>query len=281
MITGNPYAVYVRCDAGMNYNPRSTGGVGISIEFPEHIGIEDAGVSVGRYEGANIERLEIEAIIQGMRLLLEVANSNPLESKKIDSVIVTTDRLGLSDSQRTNPFRLRAYRANGWKNHEGKEIKNSDLLDTLDKLRIKVSNILRCRINIYYEPRESNRTAHFLAKMAKSRPISKRDIGTYGQKIGKRKLSGREIDYKFLNKRDELIAHVIRKDSVGQRWEIVVEIFEGRHKGSTIKIYSDNLLEQKIHRHHIYKMRVKEVFSHHIEIFRTITDLTPPKNPKE
>jgi len=55
----NPYALYVCCDGAMDYDSKNTGGVGFEIIFPDSIGLESTKYSLGKYEGANIERLEL------------------------------------------------------------------------------------------------------------------------------------------------------------------------------------------------------------------------------
>ena len=67
----NPYALYVYCDGAMDYGPKNAGGIGLEIFFPEFVGLESIKKSIGSYEGANIERMELEAIIQGMKEVLE------------------------------------------------------------------------------------------------------------------------------------------------------------------------------------------------------------------
>ena len=50
----------------MDYDTRNHGGVGFVIRFPEALQLEDISHSLGRYVGGNIERMEIEALIQAM-----------------------------------------------------------------------------------------------------------------------------------------------------------------------------------------------------------------------
>jgi len=49
----------------MDYNAKNTGGVNLEIIFPDSVGLESMKESIGSYEGANIERLELEAILRG------------------------------------------------------------------------------------------------------------------------------------------------------------------------------------------------------------------------
>jgi len=63
----NPYAVYVNCDGAMDYDSKNSGGVGFVITFPDFVPLEPIPISIGRYVGGNIERLELEALIQAMK----------------------------------------------------------------------------------------------------------------------------------------------------------------------------------------------------------------------
>src|SRR5665213_125508 len=128
-MTSNPHALYVHCDGAMDYNSKNSGGVGFIIRFPDSIPFEDISTSIGIYTGGNIERIEIEALIQAMLAVIELFKSHGTELRSIGQIIFVTDRYGLSDSERTNPYQIRGWRKNGWKNHEGKPIKNHELLD--------------------------------------------------------------------------------------------------------------------------------------------------------
>ena len=125
-ISINPYAIYVYCDGAMQYDSKSTGGVGFEIVFPESVELENIQKSFGRYEGANIERLELEGILQGMNGVLDVFQQEREKFRNVQTIIFITDRLSLADSNKTNPYRIRDWRKNKWRNHEGKAIKNID-----------------------------------------------------------------------------------------------------------------------------------------------------------
>ena len=117
----------------MNYDSKNTGGIGFEVIFPDSVGLENIKESQGRYEGANIERLEIEALISGMEYIINIYKKNEEILSNINTIIFVTDRFRLNDKEGTSPFKIQEWRKNKWCNHEGKEIKNHDLLDKLDK----------------------------------------------------------------------------------------------------------------------------------------------------
>jgi ribonuclease HI len=120
----NPHALYVNCDGAMDYDKNNFGGVGILIRFPESAELNDIIISIGRYQGANIERIEMEALTEAMKAVLELFTEYRTNLRNVKQVIFVTDRFGLCDSERSNAFLIKSWRANGWKNYEGKPIKS-------------------------------------------------------------------------------------------------------------------------------------------------------------
>jgi len=269
----NPYAIYVHCDAGMDYDSKNSGGVGIAIEFPESVDLEPIKFSCGRYIGANIERLELEAIIRGMNKvidLFEQYSSDKLQN--VNTIIITTDRFGLNDNEKTSPFRIKDWRKNDWLNHEGKAIKNSDLLERLDKTRKRLSDKTHSSVRINYLPSKFNKAAHNLASKAKTKAIKLDSIELKGVKQGRRKFQGEEVKYSMLKEKEYYIIHIFKKDPVRDQWEISAEFYEGEFIGKKLKIYTTPEVERKLHRHHIYKLRLKKIFQHHVSIYKTLNE---------
>lgn len=274
----NPYALYVFCDGGMDYDSKNTGGIGIEIIFPEFTGLETITKPIGKYEGANIERIELEAIISSLEEVLALYKVKQKELKNVNKVIIKTDRFALNAQLRTNPYRIREWRKNDWKNHEGKAIKNSDLLEKIDKLRKKLSSTHFCTVDIEYGRSKFNKTAHNLAKIAKLEPIVRRDISIKGSKIGKRKYDDLEIEYSLLIEGEKYLLHIYKKEPVNDQWEISAEFIDGKFIGKKIKIYTDSKLEKKLHRHHEYFITLKKVNMYHVLIEEEITENYSEKN---
>jgi len=275
----NPYALYVHCDGAMNYDSKNTGGIGIEIDFPESVDLEPIKLSVGKFIGANIERLELEAIIRGMKEVLKIFGLHKQEKfNTITTIIITTDRFSLNDDDKTSPFRIAAWRKDKWHNHEGKAIKNSNLLDDIDKLRKKLYNSTHCRINIVYQRRKYHRNVDKLAKEGKSKIAINDSISVKGIKIGPRKFDAEEVQYALLKEKENYLVRIFKKESVLDQWEICAEFCEGKFIGKKLKIYTDIVLEKRIHRQHIYSVRLKNVFQHHIIIYKTFKEI---KNLRE
>lgn len=269
MFVRNPYAVYINCDGAMDYDKHNTGGIGFIFSFPDNIDLQEISISKGVYIGGNIERLEYEALIQAMEYAIDLFETHSEKLQNVPQIFLVTDRFALNDGERTNAFKIQAWRRNSWKNHEGKPIKNHDLLDKLDKTRKKLSQNTGARVNIIYRPRKKNKQADKLAKKGKTEGIKNDSLAKKGEKIGKRIFDGAEIKYVKLQAKDELLIHVFRKDPVQELWEVWVEICEGDNKGEKFKIYADNELAKKLRRRNYYSIKIREVFRFHTTIYRT------------
>lgn len=266
----DPHAMYIFCDGAMDYDTKNSGGIGYYITFPDYLNRDPIPITIGTYSGGNIERLEIEALIQAMKEVIDVFKKLEKELRSINQITFVTDRFGLSESERTSPYKIKAWRSQNWKSYEGKPIKNHKLLDELDKTRKKLNDLARARVSIEYRPRKQNKVADKLAKKGESEGLRIDKLAKKGEKIGKRKFEGAEIKYPKFAKNSNLRVHVFRKDPVQDQWEVWVEICEGIHQGSKIKIYADDILSTKLQRRNEYEIKIKSVFTHHITIFRTI-----------
>ena len=254
----------------MLYNSENNGGIGYVIKFPEDMLEEDISGFAGIYVESNIERLELEGIIQGMEALIKYIKKGGKSLSAVSKIIVITDRFALQDNERTSPFRIRDYRKNKGMNHEGKEIKNWDLLNKLDKTRTKLSALARRNVRIEYRRRKENKEADKLSKQARKEGVKSRKIALEGHKIGKRKFDGQEVVYKTLEVGETISVNIFRKQFLKVQCEVSAELVDGPKKGQCLKIYTDFELQERLQRGNAYDVRIKHVFNHHIVIFRTI-----------
>ena len=270
----DPYALYVHCDAAMDYTHNNPGGLGFYIKFPDFVNLDDVEKSIGRYEQKNIETLELTAINESMKELLKLSSKHELEFKKIRTIIFITDRFGLNDQNRTSPYRIRDWRKNGWNNYEGKEIKNWRLLDEVDKNRKKLSQKISCFVAINYVGRKYNRSADKLSKVAKKSAITKKDINHRAVKVGERLFDRGWVNYSAISSGDEILIHPYYKDFIKKHWDISADICDGKYVGHCVKIYVDSEKESQLHRKHKYLVKVEDVFTHHITIQDEIIEPT-------
>lgn len=273
MIRTDFSAIYIHCDGSMIYNAKSSGGIGFVVKFPDSMDLEDIRDSEGIFEDANIERLELHALIKGMEFLLNYLKSNTPDISRISQVILITDRFDLQDENRTNPFKIKEWRSNHGKNFEGREIKNWELLNKLDKTRNKLSQKARKTVRIQYRKRKFNKEADKLSKEGRKEGLADRSIAIEGHKIGRRKFDGPEINYKLFFPKEEVTIHVFRKRFLKEQWEVNAEICSDKKKGWKLKIYTDYELQEHLQRGNIYNVVIKNVFSHHIEIDEVIKNI--------
>ncbi len=263
-------AIYIHCDGSMMYDSQSSGGIGYVIKFPEYLELEDVSEHDGIYVDSNIERLELAGLIFGIQGLRDFIKINQLDLSQTSKIIVITDRFALQDTDRTSVFKIKEWRSNGGKNYEGKEIKNWDLLNKLDKTRTKLGNEVRKSVRIEYRKRKLNKEADKLSKKGRNEGIENRKIAIEGHKIGRRKFDGPEIKYKQFSPKETLIVNIFRKRLIKDSWEINAEICSEKKQHHRLKIYTDYKLQEKLQRGNQYEIRIKNVYNHHIEIYRII-----------
>lgn len=250
----------------MEYRPGNPGTIGVDITFPDPLHLPAMRRMFGSYSYGNIERLELNALILGMQTFLEAYASNEPALRSVSRVIFVTDRLGLSDQNRTNAYRIRQWRHDKWRNFEGKPILNADLLEALDKARRKIATTTNWAVAIEFQPSKYNRQPHKLAKAAKGQPPAKSQVALKGLKIGKRLHGESEVDYKMLRPRDQLSVRVYFKRPIQDQWAISAEITNGHLAEKKITIYAAAHVEQALHRQNHYQITIREVFTHHITI---------------
>jgi ribonuclease HI len=267
-------AISIYSDGSMMPKSQSSGGTGYVIKFPDELNIEDIRDYNGIYLDSNIERIEIEGLIKGMTRLYDWLRKNQTNITWISRIVVITDRFELQDEERTNPFKIRDWRSNGGKNHEGKEIKNWDLLNQLDKTRTKLAQLARKSVRIEYRERKYNKEADKLSKKGRKEGFPTREIAIEGHKIGRRKYDGGEIKYEYFNPKEIMRIHVFRKRPIKEQWEINAEICSEKRKGNKVKFLVDYLLQEKLQRGNLYDVRIKKAYSFHFEIYRTIKKIT-------
>ena len=252
------------------YDSKSSGGTGYVIKFPEYLELEDLSDFDGTFTDSNIERLELQGIINGMDGLRHYLKHHEIDLSRTQNIVVITDRFALQDSDRTNAFRIKEWRSKHGKNHEGKEVKNWDLINQLDKTRTKLSNEARKAVSIEYRKRKFNKDADKLSKKGRKNVITDRKIAITGHKVGQRKFDGPEIKHSWFYEKDMFIVYIFRKRLLKNQWEINAEICSKKKRGNKCKIITDYELQEKLQRGNVYKIRIKSVFSFHFTIYRTI-----------
>jgi ribonuclease HI len=262
----------------MDYSKNNPGGVGIYIKFPDHVKLENIAESLGVYHNANIERMELEALTQAMIRVQKLFSDHPEILSLINQIIFITDRFGLSDTERLNPFLINQWRSNRWHTYEGKPVKNHELLDRLDKLRKKIQSECQAKVRIEYRPRKKNKEADKLAKTGKKEGLVNYSLAKTSEKIGKRKFNGGEVPYRTFKVGATIHIHIFRKDPVQDKWEVWAELCEGTHQGMKLKIYVDDQIAEQLKRLNEFEVTISRVCRYYIEIENIITPLNKNDN---
>lgn len=262
----NSHAIHIRTDGAMDRDTGQTGGTGFVIEFPEPAEILPIHESFRR-DNQGIHRLEMIAILEGMETLIKWIDNHDWASLDCSRVIIHTDRHSITDTGLSNAWKVAGWRRNGWRNYEGKPIKDKDIISSIDKTRKKLSNRICGRVEIVYVRRKKNKKADKLSKQGKKGEArSRKIIREKNVKVAKRLFDGDEIDYGTLKIGDRLEVRVYRKDPVQKEYEIGAEISDGDLFGKRIKVYVDFMQEIDLHRHHYYEIVIDNVYKHHVRI---------------
>ncbi|KKT62677.1 MAG: hypothetical protein UW55_C0010G0026 [Candidatus Giovannonibacteria bacterium GW2011_GWA2_44_26] len=262
----SPYAIHIRCDGSMDYDSKQTGGYGFVIEFPDSVGLAPIERFV-KADGQGIHRLEMMAVLAGMNELLRFQKANSSLLRDVSGVTIHSDRLSVSDDEMNNPYRIQEYRRRKWKTRDGNPVKHSDLLDSIDKARKKLDDVISGRIEIKYTREKQNKTADKLSRQGK-RSGTESKIARKGMraKVGKRKLSGTELKHNLLAAGDVLDVHVYHKNPVQEEYEIRAEIMDGNYTGRTIRAFVSLEQELNLHRWHFYRVKITDVTTYAIRI---------------
>ncbi len=269
----NPHAIQIHCDGAMDYDTKQTGGNGFIIEFPDSFELEPIAHFI-RNDGQGINRLELISLIEAMTELLVFGKKNPLILKKASGVELYTDRFNATDNKFTNRYRIKDWRRNGWMNYENKPIKDRDLLDKIDKTRVKLEQTVGGSVSINYVPEKRNKVADKLSKFGKKTDVRGRKLIEKKQRrVIKRLYDGPEVNYSQLDIND-IKVRVYAWEPVGDQFEICFEVCSGDFEGKTIKAYVNAQQKSELQRGHKYILKISKVFKHHIEINVSIKEIT-------
>lgn len=260
----NPRAIRIECDGAMDYDTKQRGGNGFVIKFPDIFELEPI-VKAIRNDGQGIHRLEMISLIEAMLELLAFAKADPELIQKAEAVELYTDRESVTDDTQTNRYKIREWRKNKWKNYEGKDVKNSDLLDKIDKTRIKLEGVVRGGVSIRWIPRKQNRTADKLSKAGKiTDQRGRKLLRTNRRQVVCRIFDGSEIKYENLKPGDTITARLYSTELINKQYEACFEICSEKFTGQILKVSVEEGQKTTIHKHHFYIFDVENVLTHHI-----------------
>jgi ribonuclease HI len=265
----------------MSYDKHQTGGNGFHIEFPESIDKEPISRSI-RNDHQGIHRLEMISILEAIEELLSIDKKEPGILRKAGSVEIFTDRHSVTDETLLSPYKVKTWRSNKWKSYEGADIKNSDLVNSVDKARMKLTKAVGGRVSISYKKEKSNKTADKLSKIGKT--VSNRGrkmIDKKRRNVIKRLFDGPEVKYADISFEMRITARVYAWELISDDVEIFFEIVSRECRGMIIRARVSQDQKLDLHRSHIYHLKIAEVLRHHITIRSFKEKITPIHLPKK
>ncbi|HWB34106.1 MAG TPA: ribonuclease H [Candidatus Paceibacterota bacterium] len=164
-------AVKIYTDGSARPTNPGRGGIGIVVEYPDNMGLDNFELSEGYLLSTN-NRMELMAVIRAMEWLEAESRG-----KKLARAIIITDSEYVYDHYKSAQY----WKANGWRNGDGKPYENPDLWDIFLKQHRK----LRFHNEIAWEKgktREVLRRVDALAKQG-SGNSTKTDHGYSGGKF--------------------------------------------------------------------------------------------------
>jgi ribonuclease HI len=258
----SPHAIIIHCDGAMNYDKNQTGGNGFHIAFPDSIDHVEIFHSK-RNDWQGIHRLEIISIIDSMKELLVLEKRGEINLRNASGVEIYTDRFFVAEM--SDPYKIQAYRSNGWKTYEQKPIKDKQLWDELDKTRKKLIGKVGGRIEIGYKREKRNKIADKLSKRGKSALPSKRTDKKI-RNVSRRLFDGTNINYSLLTAGMFLKINLYAWERVQNEIAICAEVIDGEQKGKIVNIYVSAEQKSQLHRRHRYEILIGQVLKHHITI---------------
>ncbi|MEX2029304.1 MAG: RNase H family protein [Candidatus Paceibacterota bacterium] len=207
----DPNALKIYTDGSSQPNP-GRGGIGIIIEFPDHLESENIEISEG-YKNSNNQRMELMACIVSFQW---IKNNTPLRG--VARAIFITDSLYVC----SNYANAQYWKNNQWKDQHGKPYENKDLWDTFLKERQKVS----IPIEIKWEKGKTRSIldrVDMLAKQGAKFPL-KNDSGYQPGKFTKSRTGSKKSAILFPANNQEILIRVYAKKVYGKNENELLKI---------------------------------------------------------
>ena len=266
----NYNAIYIFTDGSYK---DSCGGMGIFIEFPDNVNIENIEYSIGKIKNIHVFELELEAIYSASMKMLDLLKDKfkKKEIGKSNYIYFNTDSFYSKECFITG--KVEGQKKRKWKKDDGSYIEHKEIINKIHNNLKKIRKLSGKRVEVQYIPRKKNKKADKLANIGRKEFNEiKKESKKKKVKKSKRKYDGDEIKYKFLKKDKEIILRIYYKKEENYReWFIWGEIESKRYLGRKVKFICDAEFEKKIHRTHTYNFKIKEIFNGSITLQKYFT----------
>lgn len=126
----DPNAVKIYTDGSARPTNPGPGGIGLIIEFPDNLELENIEISEGYFESTN-NRMELTAMIKAFEWFIV---ESPI--RRLNRLVIITD----SEYVLNNYKNIIYWRDNDWKDQYGKPYENKDLWEKFLKLEQRAKN---------------------------------------------------------------------------------------------------------------------------------------------
>lgn len=227
------------------------GGIGMVVEFPDSVGMENFEISEGYLQSTN-NRMELRACIKALEWL-----QVEMRTRRFTRVIIITD----SDYVYSNHNNAQYWKDNDWKNADGKPYENHELWDVFLKERQKT----KVRVDIVWEKGKTRPVllrVDALAKQGAKNP-TKTDYGFQSGKFTAPRTANKKGATLYSPNGSELLIRVYRKHVYGKNtnelWKITFDIYDesvGQYVQKAVAYQGKDCITLK--RNNCYKVRFND-----------------------
>lgn len=217
----DPNAVKIYTDGSAKPNP-GKGGIGIIVEYPDNLNLENFEISEG-YKSSTNNRMELKAIVRVFEWL-----QSEIKIHRLTRAIIITD----SSYVYSNHQNVQYWKTNSWRNNEGKPYENADLWDSFLKEKQKT----KLRTEIVWEKGKKNiilLRVDALAKQGADYP-TKIDYGYNAGKFTATRTTNRKAATLFPAQGQIELIRVYRKSIYGkgekQIYKITFDLYDKEKK---------------------------------------------------
>lgn len=243
----DPNAIKIYTDGSAQPNP-GNGGIGLVIEYPDHLELENLEISEGYFKSNN-QRMELLAVIRACEWFSE--NKFRL---KINRLIIITD----SEYVYKNYKNITYWRDNEWVDQYGKPYENRDLWETFLRLEQRT----KFCPDIRWEKGKTRPILDKVDKLAKNgaKHPTKRDFGFQEGKFTSSRSENKKSATMYPANGQEEIIRVFSKKVYGKNekelWKITFDIYSKKENKFTDKYYAyKEISATDLKRNNCYKVK--------------------------
>jgi len=234
---------------GSSYkNPGGAGGFACVARYPEDSNRPDEEIFSEGFHESSINRMELSACIRALEWIAEQGHTLGVQRVQL----FTDSRYVYENHKRPS-----TWRKQGWRNHMGRPIDNSDLW----KRYITVSSRVSVRVDVGWVKGKKSSILKAVDRAAKAagKSPSRIDRGFRSGKVGKSKIGGGKSSSSLFPASGQIATiHIYRSQMIRkEHHRVSFDVFDPACGSFTQKsrAYVPETLIGDLHRHHCYRVR--------------------------